>query len=179
MNFFFVLHHLFSQVLLCWLLCLLCFTSPGSLTGSYTEDKLKLVSSIALKKWNTNFRLEHSVRKNRTTFQMLLCSRKFPPEWPKNASFIHFPTWFSGNCLGGNDCRNSTLSRRVTTSDWLKQISLVARHQYGISALVQFLRRHFAPENSVVTSWNVDCFFRLACEKKRLDTRRFFFSCHF
>ena len=31
-------------------------------------EGLKLVSKMALKKWNTNFRLEHSDRKNRTTF---------------------------------------------------------------------------------------------------------------
>ena len=30
--------------------------------------KTTAVSKMALKKWNTNFRLEHSVRKNRTTF---------------------------------------------------------------------------------------------------------------
>ena len=29
---------------------------------------LKLVSKMALKKWNTNFPLEYSIRKNRTTF---------------------------------------------------------------------------------------------------------------
>ena len=32
------------------------------------REGLKLVSKIALKKSNTNFRLEYSVRKNRTTF---------------------------------------------------------------------------------------------------------------
>ena len=32
------------------------------------RESLKLVPKMALKKWNTNFRLEHSVRKNRTTF---------------------------------------------------------------------------------------------------------------
>ena len=40
-----------------------------------TEDGregLKLVSKIALKKWNTNFRLEYSDRENRTTFSEIL-----------------------------------------------------------------------------------------------------------
>ena len=32
------------------------------------REGLKLVSKMALKKWNTNFRLEYSIRKNRTTF---------------------------------------------------------------------------------------------------------------
>ena len=31
------------------------------------REVLKLVSKMALKKWNTNFCLEYSVRKNRTT----------------------------------------------------------------------------------------------------------------
>ena len=32
------------------------------------REGLKLVSKMALKKWNTNFRLEYSVQKDRTTF---------------------------------------------------------------------------------------------------------------
>ena len=45
---------------------------PFAKSVSFTEngwEGVKLVSKIALKKWNTNFRLEHSVRKkkNRTT----------------------------------------------------------------------------------------------------------------
>ena len=32
------------------------------------REGLNPVSKMALKKWNTNFRLEYSVRKNRTTF---------------------------------------------------------------------------------------------------------------
>ena len=32
------------------------------------REGLKLVSKMALRKWNTNFRLEYFVRKNRTTF---------------------------------------------------------------------------------------------------------------
>ena len=32
------------------------------------QEGLKLVSKMALKKCNTNFRLEYSIRKNRTTF---------------------------------------------------------------------------------------------------------------
>ena len=32
------------------------------------REDLKLVSTMAWKKWNTNFSLEYSVRKNRTTF---------------------------------------------------------------------------------------------------------------
>ena len=33
--------------LLCWLLCFLCFTSPVSLTGSYTQDEPNLEGSVA------------------------------------------------------------------------------------------------------------------------------------
>ena len=32
------------------------------------RERLKLLSKMSFKKWNTNFRLEYSVRKNRTTF---------------------------------------------------------------------------------------------------------------
>ena len=32
------------------------------------REGLKLVSKMALKEWNTNFRLEYSIEKNRTTF---------------------------------------------------------------------------------------------------------------
>lgn len=32
------------------------------------REGLKLVSKLALKKWNTNFRLGHSVQKKRATF---------------------------------------------------------------------------------------------------------------
>ena len=32
------------------------------------REGLKLVSKLALKKWNTNFRLRHSVQKKRATF---------------------------------------------------------------------------------------------------------------
>ena len=35
-------------------------------------EGLKLLSKIALKKWNTNFRLEHSERKNRITYSEIL-----------------------------------------------------------------------------------------------------------
>ena len=37
----------------------------------YHLYKLKLVSKMALKKWNTNFYLEYSIQKNRTTFSDL------------------------------------------------------------------------------------------------------------
>ena len=35
-------------------------------------EGLKLVSKMALKEWNTNFRLEYSIRKNRTTLSDVL-----------------------------------------------------------------------------------------------------------
>ena len=40
-------------------------------------ESLKLISKMALKKWKTNFRLEHSIRKNRLPFQMFCCFPKF------------------------------------------------------------------------------------------------------
>ena len=60
-------------------------------------------------------------------------------------------------------------------SDWLKQIpyavrptrsathiSVVTRHQYGISALVSSFRRHFVGKQ-VVQSRNVGCFLQYTC----------------
>ena len=63
------------------------------------REGLKLVSKMVLKKWNTNFRLEYSVRKNRTTFnfQMFRCSRKCSAGPTQKARSIYFPTRFSGN----------------------------------------------------------------------------------
>ena len=41
------------------------------------REGLKLISKMALKKWNTNFRLEYSIRKKGLPFQMFRCSWKF------------------------------------------------------------------------------------------------------
>ena len=41
---------------------------------------MKPVSKMTLKKWNTNFRLEYSVRKNGTAFSVFRCSQKFSAE---------------------------------------------------------------------------------------------------
>ena len=62
------------------------------------REGLKLISKMALKKWNTNFRLEYSIRKKRTTFSdvplllEIFCwedpkspvSFTFQPEFPEN-----------------------------------------------------------------------------------------------
>ena len=71
--------------------------------------KTTVISNMALKKWNTNFRLEHSVRKNRTTFSNVpLLSEiflwndpksrvpftfkpDFPETWCKNN--LKMPSW--------------------------------------------------------------------------------------
>ena len=45
------------------------------------REGLKLVSKMALKNWNTTFRLAYSVRKNRTTFSNFL---KFSLDQPKS-----------------------------------------------------------------------------------------------
>ena len=64
------------------------------------REGLKLVSIMALNKWNTNFRLEYSFRKNRTKFfRCSVAPRNFPLERPKKQCSIFFPTGFSGNFL--------------------------------------------------------------------------------
>ena len=57
-------------------------------------EGLKLVSKMALKEWNTNFRLEYSIRKNRTTFSdVLLLPEIF--RWEDTESRApFFPTGF-------------------------------------------------------------------------------------
>ena len=61
------------------------------------REGLKLVSKIALKKWNTNLRLEYSVPKNRTTFSDVpLLPEIFAGTTNKTCS-IYSPTGFSGN----------------------------------------------------------------------------------
>ena len=52
----------------------------------------------AWKKWNANFRLEYSFRKNRTTFSDVpLLPEIFCWNDPKKACSIYFPTGFSRN----------------------------------------------------------------------------------
>ena len=50
-----------------------------------SREGLKLVSKMALKKWNTNFRLEHSVQKKRDyLFRCSVAPGQFPLEQPKS-----------------------------------------------------------------------------------------------
>ena len=64
------------------------------------REGLKLVSKMALRKWNTNFRLEYFVRKNRTTFSDVpLLPEIFRWEDPKKSCSIHFRTGFPGKFL--------------------------------------------------------------------------------
>ena len=54
------------------------------------RERLKLVSKMALKKSNTNFRLGHSDRTNKTTFQAFRYSRKFSTETTQKIVFNLF-----------------------------------------------------------------------------------------
>ena len=65
------------------------FVKISVINRKTTSEGLKLVSKIALKKWNTNFRLEYSIRKNRTTFSDV----PLPPEifrWEDLKSCVPF-----------------------------------------------------------------------------------------
>ena len=44
---------------------------------SFIKKRPSRPEHFELKKWNTNFRLQHSLRKNRNTFQKFHCSCKF------------------------------------------------------------------------------------------------------
>ena len=63
------------------------------------REGLILLPKMALKKWNTNFRLEYSVRKKKQDylFRCSLTPGHFPLEWPKKSCFIYFSTGFSRN----------------------------------------------------------------------------------
>ena len=53
---------------------------------------------MAVKKWNTNFRLEHSVQKKQDyRFRCPVAPGNFLVERLKKSCSIYFPTRFSGN----------------------------------------------------------------------------------
>ena len=63
-----------------------------------SREGLKLVSKMALKEWNTNFRLEYSIWKNRTNFcRCSVAPGNFPLGRPKKLCSIYFPTGFPEN----------------------------------------------------------------------------------
>ena len=64
------------------------------------REGLKLVSKMALRKWNTNFRLEYFVRKNRTTFaDVPLLPKIFHWEDPKSrVPFTFEPDFPENSC---------------------------------------------------------------------------------
>ena len=64
------------------------------------REGLKLVSKMALRKWNTNFRLEYFVRKNRTTFSDVpLLPEIFRWEDPKSrVPFTFEPDFPENSC---------------------------------------------------------------------------------
>ena len=60
------------------------------------QEGLKLVSKMALKKCNTNFRLEYSIRKNRTTILYFpLLSEMSVGKAQRVSCVIYFPTRIS------------------------------------------------------------------------------------
>ena len=64
------------------------------------REGLKLFLKMALNKCNTNFRLEYSVRKNRTTFfRCPVAPRKCSARTTKKVMFHYFPTGLSANLL--------------------------------------------------------------------------------
>ena len=77
------------------------------------REGLKLVLKMALKKWNTNFRLEYSVREKRTTFSDVpLLPEIFHLERHKKSCAIHVSTGFSGNLFV-----NGKQTRKLNPSD--------------------------------------------------------------
>ena len=57
---------------------------------------------MAVKKWNTNFRLKYSVRKSGLPFQMFRFSQKFSAGATKNVGFCLLSNWiFRKLCVNG------------------------------------------------------------------------------
>ena len=54
---------------------------------------------MAFKKWNTNFRLEHSVRKTGLAIEMFRCSAKFSAETTEKVVYHLFSYWICQNLL--------------------------------------------------------------------------------
>ena len=68
-------------------------------------EGLKLVSKMALKEWNTNFRSEYSIRKNRTTLSDVLLLPKIFREIRLESTEHHFLCLPNGKiCLVYNTC---------------------------------------------------------------------------
>ena len=63
------------------------FCTNRSIYRKTTANAWNSVTKMALKKWNTNFRLEHSVQKNRSNLSMFRCSRKFSAGTTKQTMF--------------------------------------------------------------------------------------------
>ena len=66
------------------------------------RKRLKLLSKMSFKKWNTNFHLEYSVRKNRTTFSDVpLLPGNVRLERPKKSCSMTFQLDFPQTCWNG------------------------------------------------------------------------------
>ena len=62
-------------------------------------ESLKLISKVAFKKWNENFRETFRPEKIGLPFQVFRYSRKFSAGTTQKVVFIYFPIRFSGNFL--------------------------------------------------------------------------------
>ena len=77
------------------------FAQISSIFQINGRESLKLVPEMAVKKWNTNFRLEHAVRKNRNPISYNpFLQEFFHPNDPKSCvpftfqpDFLETPIW--------------------------------------------------------------------------------------
>ena len=73
------------------------------------REGLKLISKMDLKEWDTNFRVEYSIRKNRTTFSDVpLLPEILRWEHPKSSCSIYSPTGFPGIFVNGKQPTSPT-----------------------------------------------------------------------
>ena len=80
-------------------------------------EGLKLVSKIALRKWNMNFRLEHSIQKNRTTFSDVPLLPEFSTGMNQKVVFHLLSDWiFQEICVSGKQ-PSKTQKHLLTPTD--------------------------------------------------------------
>ena len=106
-------------------------------------EGLKLVSKIALRKMNMNFRLEHSIQKNRTTFSDVLLLPEFSTGMNQKVVFHLLSDWiFQEICVSGKKPPKTT----KTSSDSHQMVRKLhvcpARGGINLLAVILLCRHH-------------------------------------
>ena len=74
------------------------FAQISSIYQKNGRESIKLISKVALKKWNKNFRETFRLEKQDYLFRCSITGN-FPPERPQKSCSFYFPIRFPGNFL--------------------------------------------------------------------------------